>query len=57
MITDTFELAGKKFCNVKVYENHSDLGIVKNTDAMTGNYLFWNNTIVIDFKNKKFGVE
>lgn len=57
MITDTFELAGKKFCNVKVYENHSGLGIDKNTDAMTGNYLFWNNTIVIDFKNKKFSVE
>jgi len=56
IITDTFKLAGKKFCNVKVYENHSGLGIDKKTDAMAGNFLFWDNIIVIDFKNRKFGV-
>lgn len=56
MITDTFNLAGKKFCNVKVYENHSGLGIDKETDGMTGNALFWNNTIAIDFKNKKIAI-
>ncbi len=55
MITDSFELAGKKFCNVKVYSNYSGLGISKKTDGMTGNALFWNSTIIIDFKNKKFG--
>ena len=27
LITDTFELAGKKFCNVKVYENPAKLSI------------------------------
>ncbi|MBI1692595.1 MAG: hypothetical protein FYV88_3180, partial [Bacteroidetes bacterium] len=26
-------------------------------DATTGNILFWNKTIIIDFKNKKFGVQ
>jgi hypothetical protein len=57
MITDTFELGGRKFSNVKVYENHSGLGIDRKTDGMAGNFLFWNNTIVIDFKNKKFGVQ
>lgn len=57
LITDTFELAGKKYCNVKVYENFTDKGIDKNTDGVTGNYLFWNTIIIIDFKNKKFGVE
>ena len=57
LITDTFELAGKKYCNVKVYENYTDKGIDMNTDGVTGNYLFWNSTIIIDFKNKKFGVE
>jgi hypothetical protein len=56
MITDTFELAGKKFSNVKIYENHSGLGIDRKTDGMAGNFLFWNNTVIIDFKNKKFGV-
>ncbi len=57
MITDSFMLGGKTFCNVKVYENHAALGIDKNTDAMAGNFLFWNNTVVIDFKNKKIGIE
>lgn len=57
LITDTFELAGQKFNVVKVYANHSGLGIDDQTDAMTGNALFWNKTMVIDFKNKKFGVK
>ena len=57
LITDSFELAGKTYCNVKVYENHTDKGIDINTDGMAGNYLFWNNTIIIDYKNKKFGVK
>jgi hypothetical protein len=57
MITDTFAIAGIKFSNVKVYENHTGLGINKKTDGMIGNALFWNNTIIIDFKNKKFGVQ
>jgi len=56
MITDTFEIAGMKFCNVKIYENHAGLGIDESTDGMAGNFLFWNHTILIDFKNKKFGV-
>lgn len=57
LITDSFELAGKIFCNVKVYENHTDNGMDMNTDGMAGNYLFWNNTVIIDYKNKKFGVQ
>lgn len=56
LIKDTFELAGQKYSNVKVYANHSGLGIDQNFDGVTGNALFWNNTIIIDFKNKKFGV-
>lgn len=56
MITDTFELAGQRFSNVKVYTNHSGLGISHSTDGMTGNALFWDKTVIIDFKHKKFGV-
>ena len=56
MITDTFNFAGKDFFNVKIYENHAGLGIDKNTDAMAGNALFWNNTLIIDFKNKKIAI-
>ena len=57
LIKDTFELGGQKFSNVKVYANHSGLGIDKQTDGLTGNALFWNGTIVIDYKSKKFGVK
>lgn len=56
MITDTFQLAGQKFSFVKIYVNHSGLGIDKQTDGMAGNALFWNKMVIIDFKNKKFGV-
>jgi hypothetical protein len=57
LLKDTFELAGKKFSNIKVYANHSGPGIDDKTDGMTGNALFWNNTIIIDFKNRKFGIK
>lgn len=57
LITDTFTLAGQTFSNVEVYANHSGLGTDKTTDGTTGNYLFWDKTIIIDFKNKKFGVK
>ena len=57
IIKDTFELAGQRFSNVKVYANHSGLGIDRQTDGMAGNALFWDKTIIIDFKNKKFGVK
>lgn len=57
LITDTFQLAGQNFNNVKVYANHSGLGMDDDTDGMTGNALFWDRTIIIDFKNKKFGVK
>ena len=57
MINDTFILAGQTFSNVKVYANHSGLGIDNTTDGMTGNALFWDKTIIIDFKSKKFGVK
>jgi hypothetical protein len=56
IITDSFELAGQNYSNVKVYSNHSGLGIDNSTDGTTGNALFWNKMIIIDFKNKKFGV-
>lgn len=57
MINETFQLAGQNFTNAKIYANHSGLGIDDETDGMTGNALFWDRTIIIDFKNKKFGVK
>ena len=57
MITNEIELGGKKFSKVKIYENRSGLGIDKETDGTAGNKLFWNNIIIIDFKNKLFGIK
>ena len=54
--TSTTELENGN-SNVKVYANHSGLGIDNKTDGMTGNSLFWDKTIIIDFRNKKFGVK
>jgi hypothetical protein len=57
LIKDTFELAGQKFSNVKVYADHRGVGVSGETDGLTGNALFWDKTIIIDFKNKRFGVK
>jgi hypothetical protein len=57
LITDTFELGVQKFSNAKIYANHSGLGIDKNTDGMAGNALFWDKMMIIDFRNKKFGIQ
>jgi hypothetical protein len=56
LIEDSILLAGQKFSNVKIYGNSSGYGIDNKSDAMAGNALFWDRVIVIDFKNKKFGV-
>lgn len=57
IITDTIELAGVKFTHVKIYANHTDLGIDSETDATAGNALFWDRIAIIDFKNRKFGLK
>lgn len=57
IISDTVELAGSKFVNVKIYANHTGFGVGAETDATTGNALFWDRLVVIDFRNKKFGLK
>ncbi|CAN5314903.1 hypothetical protein BH10BAC4_BH10BAC4_24900 [soil metagenome] len=47
-------LAGQTFSHVKVYTTIDD---DVSHDGITGNILFWDKTVVIDFKNKKFGVK
>jgi hypothetical protein len=55
-LKDSFTLGGQTFSNIKVYADYRKDQRTDAYDAITGNALFWNNTIVIDFKNKKFGV-
>lgn len=56
MLNDSFQLAGQPFAHTKIYANHTGYGINDQTDGTAGNALFWNNTVVIDFRNRKMGV-
>jgi hypothetical protein len=56
-VNDPFILAGQTCSNVKAYASTINLGTGENYDGITGNALFWDKTVVIDFKNKKFGVK
>lgn|GEM_PF-185864 len=55
LIDGNVEIAGKSFSNVKVYASTTGVIVNRFIDGLTGNILFWNNTVVIDFKNKRFG--
>jgi hypothetical protein len=57
-LNDSFVIANQTFYKTTVYADYrKDFRTTDNTDAITGNILFWNKTIIIDFKNKKFGVQ
>lgn len=51
-------IMGQVVPNNKVYSLSTVEDFLKeaNADAMLGNALFWNNTIIIDFKHKRFGI-
>ena len=52
-----FQLAGQTFSNIIVYADYRQDSRADTYDASAGNALFWNKTIVIDFKNQRFGVK
>lgn len=49
--------AGQTFAGITVYTDYRKEARTNDFDAITGNALFWDKTIIIDFKNKKFGVK
>ena len=55
-IKDSFQLGGQTFSNIMIYTEFRKEARTGHYDAIAGNVLFWNKTIVIDFKNRKFGV-
>lgn len=59
-IAGTIEIGGQKFDSVEIYADHREK-IQEALNAppylVTGNALFWNKTIIIDFKHKQFGVQ
>ncbi len=56
-INDSFILAGHTFYPAKIYADYRKEYKTDKYDAITGNILFWDKTIIIDFKNKKFGIK
>ena len=55
---DSFTLAGHKFGNVKVYVHQDAIkeNIPYGSDGLTGNILFLDKILIIDFKNNKVGI-
>ena len=54
---DSFTLGGQIFSNITVYAVYTEDYLKNICDAMTGNKLFLDKIIIIDFRNKKFGVK
>ena len=55
-LNDSFIIAGHTFNKSKVYADYRQDSRTNKYDAVTGNILFWDKTIIMDFKNKKFGI-
>ncbi len=55
-LKEPFELGGQKFSGTMIYVDYRKEARTSEYDLITGNALFWNKTIIIDFKNKQFGV-
>lgn len=53
----SFQLGGKTFSNTLVYADYRKEARTNRYDAIARNRLFWDKIIVIDFKNKMFGVK
>jgi hypothetical protein len=56
-LNDSFVIANQTFYKTTVYADYRKEYRTNKYDATTGNILFWDKTIIIDFKNKKFGVQ
>lgn len=55
-ISEKFILAGIEFKNKMIYSS-TGKGIDKNSDGVTGNILFLDKIVILDLKNKKFGIK
>lgn len=56
-LKDSFKLGGQSFAETLVYADYRKEARTERFDAIAGNALFWNRIVVIDFKNKKFGLK
>jgi hypothetical protein len=56
-VKGAFDLVGQRFSDVTVYADFRPSEQDTDYDASTGNALFWDKTVIIDFKKKEFGVK
>ncbi len=52
-----FYLGSQSFTDAMIYADFRKEARTKDYDAIAGNALFWDKMIIIDFKNKAFGVQ
>lgn len=57
LIEDSFQLAGHTFSRAEVFADYRKSMRTAGFDAITGNILFWDKTVIIDFKHKKIGIK
>jgi len=57
-VHDSFTLAGHRFGNTAVYtsEKRGEENLPSGCDALTGNILFLDKVLILDFRNKKVGM-
>ncbi|HVF95673.1 MAG TPA: hypothetical protein VM871_00045, partial [Flavisolibacter sp.] len=55
-LKEPFRLAGQTFAGTTIYADGREYNLSA-FDGIAGNALFWNKTLVIDFRNKRFGVK
>jgi hypothetical protein len=55
-LKEQFQFAGHTFSDITIYADYRKDARSNDYDAIAGNALFWDKVVIIDFKNKKFGV-
>lgn len=60
VLSDTVKLANAAYTNLKIYADYRTeakiINFLDGVDAITGNALFWNKVLVIDFKHKRMSI-
>lgn len=56
-IGELFQLAGQTYSDIMIYTDYRKGANLNSYDLIAGNVLFWDKVVIIDFKNKKFGMK
>lgn len=57
LIRDSFLLGGTTYNNVMIYADYRKIEHKEDWIGIAGNVLFWDKTLIIDYKNQRFGVK